>query len=112
MSVASVSVALVSVALVVNRLCCPRRTPLTLTSSPDPNPIPHLTTHLRCLDAYDVFYRAVPGLTFSMCQHAVPKKGTPLPDDIMKGFVEAIKYLDQEKNVSGSTRLTPRTRFG
>ena len=62
-------------------------------------------------DAYDVFYRAVPGLTFSMCQHAVPKKGTPLPDDIMKGFVEAIKYLDQEKNVSGSTRLTPRTRL-
>ena len=61
--------------------------------------------------AYDVFYRAVPGLTFSMCQHAVPKKGTPLPDDIMKGFVEAIKYLDQEKNVSGSTRLTPRTRL-
>ena len=46
-----------------------------------------------------------------MCQHAVPKKGTPLPDDIMKGFVEAIKYLDQEKNVSGSTRLTPRTRL-
>jgi len=59
---------------------------------------------------YDVFYRAVPGLSFEMCQHAVPKTGTPLPDDVMKGFVEAIKYLDQEKNVSGSTRLAPRTR--
>ena len=59
---------------------------------------------------YDVFYRAVPGLKFEMCQHAVPKTGTPLPDDVMKGFVEAIKYLDQEKNVSGSTRLAPRTR--
>jgi len=53
--------------------------------------------------AYDVFYRAVPGLKFEMCQHAVPKTGTPLPDDVMKGFVEAIKYLDQEKNVSGIT---------
>jgi len=52
---------------------------------------------------YDVFYRAVPGLKFEMCQHAVPKTGTPLPDDVMKGFVEAIKYLDQEKNVSGIT---------
>ena len=57
--------------------------------------------------AYDVFYHTVPGLTFRMCQHA---NTTPLPDDIMKGFVEAIKYLDQDKNVSGSTRLTPRTR--
>ena len=56
--------------------------------------------------AYDVFYRAVPGLTFGMCQHA---NTTPLPDDIMKGFVEAIKYLDQDKNVSGSTRLAPQT---
>jgi len=53
--------------------------------------------------AYDVFYRAVPGLTFAMCQNAVPKTGTPLPDDVMKGFVEAIKYLDQDKNVSGIT---------
>jgi len=53
--------------------------------------------------AYDVFYRAVPGLSFAMCQHAVPKTGTPLPDDVMKRFVEAIKYLDQDKNVSGIT---------
>ena len=29
----------------------------------------------------------------------------------MKGFVDAIKFLDQEKNVSGSTRLARRTRF-
>ena len=60
--------------------------------------------------SYDVFYRVVPGLTFAMCQNAVPKTGTPLPDDVMKGFVNAIKYLDQDKNVSGSTRLAPRTR--
>ena len=53
--------------------------------------------------AYDVFYRAVPGLTFEMCQHAVPVTGKPLPDEVMKRFVEAIKYLDQEKNVSGIT---------
>jgi len=52
---------------------------------------------------YDVFYRTVPGLTFGMCQHAVPGTGTPLPAAIMKGFVEAIQYLDQEKNVSGIT---------
>ena len=45
--------------------------------------------------AYDVFYRAVPGLTFGMCQHA---NTTLLTDDIMKGFVEAIKYLDQDEN--------------
>jgi hypothetical protein len=25
--------------------------------------------------------------------------------------VDAIKYLDQDKNVSGSTQLTPRTRL-
>ena len=29
----------------------------------------------------------------------------------MKGFVDAIKYLDQDKNVSGSMRLAPRTRL-
>ena len=61
--------------------------------------------------AYDVFYRAVPGLSFEMCQNAVPETGTPLPADIMKGFVDAIKYLDQDKNVSGSTQLTPRMRL-
>ena len=61
--------------------------------------------------AYDVFYRAVPGLTFAMCQNAVPKTGTPLPDDVMKGFVEAIKYLDQDKNVSGSAARASNARL-
>jgi hypothetical protein len=28
--------------------------------------------------AYNVFYRAVPGLSFEMCQNAVPETGTPL----------------------------------
>lgn len=55
--------------------------------------------------AYDVFYRVVPGLTFEMCQHAVPGTGTPLPADVMKSYVEAIKYLDEDKNVSGSTLM-------
>ena len=55
--------------------------------------------------------RAVPGLGFETCQDAVPKTGTPLKPDVMKGFVDAIKFLDQEKNVSGSTRLAPPTRL-
>ena len=62
--------------------------------------------------AYDVYYRAVPGLTFEMCQHAVPVTGKPLPKDVMKRFVDAIKYLDQEKNVSGSTRSRGSNALG
>ena len=62
--------------------------------------------------AYDVYYRAVPGLTFEMCQHAVPVTGKPLPPDVMERFVDAIKYLDQEKNVSGSTRSRGSNALG
>jgi len=38
--------------------------------------------------------------------------GKPLPDEVMKRFVEAIKYLDQEKNVSGSTRSRGSNALG
>ena len=43
---------------------------------------------------YPVFYRAVPGLTFEVCQSG---KMTP---EIKEHFREAIRYLDQDKNVS------------
>ena len=62
--------------------------------------------------AYDVYYRAVPGLSFEMCQHAVPVTGKPLPPEVMERFVEAIKYLDEEKNVSGSTRSRGSNALG
>ena len=35
----------------------------------------------------------------------MPGTGTPLPADVMKSYVEAIKYLDEDKNVSGSTLM-------
>ena len=47
--------------------------------------------------SYDVFYKVVPGLTFTMCQAG---KMTP---EVEKNFIEAVEYLDKEKNVSGIT---------
>ena len=47
-----------------------------------------------------------------MCQQAVPVTGTPLPKDVKERFVDAIKYLDQEKNVSGSTRSRGSNALG
>ena len=43
---------------------------------------------------YPVYYRAVPGLTFEVCQSG---KMTP---EIREHFKEAIRYLDQDKQVS------------
>mmetsp|Transcript_27955 Transcript_27955/g.50903 ORF Transcript_27955/g.50903 Transcript_27955/m.50903 type:complete len:636 (-) Transcript_27955:406-2313(-) len=47
--------------------------------------------------AYDVYYRVVPGLTFTMCQSG---KMTP---EVEKEFIEAINYLKNEKKVSAIT---------
>lgn len=47
--------------------------------------------------AYDVFYRAIPGLTFAMCQSG---KLTP---EVEKEFIEGIEWLDKVKGVSGIT---------
>jgi hypothetical protein len=44
---------------------------------------------------YDVFYRAVPGLTFDMCQGGIMTRR------VQKEFTKAIDYLVNEKNVSG-----------
>ena len=46
---------------------------------------------------YDVFYRVVPGLTFQMCQD------NAMTPEVIVGFVDAIRYLDKEKGVSGIT---------
>jgi hypothetical protein len=46
---------------------------------------------------YDVFYRAVPGLSFEMCQKGV------LTDKVKAEFIEAVVWLDKEKNVSAIT---------
>jgi len=46
---------------------------------------------------YDVFYKVVPGLTFGMCQ-----KGE-LTEEVKKEFIAAVKYLAEEKKVSGIT---------
>ena len=46
---------------------------------------------------YDVFYRVVPGLTFAMCQ-----SGEMTPE-VTAEFTEAVRWLDQEKGVSGIT---------
>lgn len=43
---------------------------------------------------YPVFYRAVPGLTFEVCQSGV------MTPEIKEHFKEAIRYLDQDKQVS------------
>jgi len=48
---------------------------------------------------YDVYYRAVPGLSFEMCQNWATQK-TP---EVESKLIEAIKYLDVEKGVSGIT---------
>jgi len=46
---------------------------------------------------YDVYYRAVPGLTFAMCQSG---KLTP---EVEQNFIEAVRFLDVEKGVTGIT---------
>lgn len=46
---------------------------------------------------YDVYYRVVPGLTFSMCQK---NEMTP---EVEAEFDKAIKYLVEEKGVHGIT---------
>jgi Asp/Glu/hydantoin racemase len=46
---------------------------------------------------YDVFYRAVPGLTFAMCQSG------KLTDKVQAEFIEAVQWLDKEKGVSAIT---------
>jgi hypothetical protein len=46
---------------------------------------------------YDVFYRAVPGLSFGMCQSG------HLTDKVKADFIEAIQWLDKEKGVSAIT---------
>jgi len=48
---------------------------------------------------YDVFYRAVPGLSFGICQNWETQK-TP---EVEANLIEAIKFLDVEKGVSGIT---------
>lgn len=47
--------------------------------------------------SYDVFYKVVPGLTFGMCQSG------KLTDEVGKEFDKAVKYLVNEKKVSGIT---------
>ena len=44
--------------------------------------------------AYPVYYRVVPGLTFEMCQTG------RLSPQVAASFAEAVRWLDQEKNVS------------
>lgn len=46
---------------------------------------------------YDVYYRVVPGLTFSMCQ-----KGE-MTNAVEEEFIAAVMYLTEVKNVSGIT---------
>jgi len=48
---------------------------------------------------YDVFYRAVPGLSFEVCQ----KWETMRTEAVENKLIEAIKWLDVEKGVSGIT---------
>ena len=47
--------------------------------------------------AYDVFFRVVPGYTFSVCQHHT------MNDDVKKEFNEAILWLPNVKKVKGIT---------
>jgi hypothetical protein len=56
-----------------------------------PGDIDHPESYL-----YDVIYRVVPGLTFSMCQSGV------MPKDVEKEFLDAIDYL-VKRGVSGIT---------
>ena len=46
---------------------------------------------------YDVFYRVVPGLTFEMCQN------NAMTPEVTAEFTEAVRWLDQDKGVSGIT---------
>lgn len=48
---------------------------------------------------YDVYYRVVPGLTFEVCQYW-PTMKTP---ELEAEFIEAIKWLDEVKGVTGIT---------
>ena len=46
---------------------------------------------------YDVYYRVVPGLTFEMCQN------NAMTPEVTAEFTEAVRWLDQDKGVSGIT---------
>ena len=46
---------------------------------------------------YDVYYRVVPGLTFEMCQN------NAMTPEVVAEFTEAVRWLDQDKGVSGIT---------
>jgi len=52
---------------------------------------------IDCPDSfgYEVVYKVVPGLTFAMCQSG---KLTP---EVEERFIEAIKWLDKDKDVTG-----------
>lgn len=54
---------------------------------------------IDCADSfgYDVFYKVVPGLTFEMCQSGV------LTEEVEERFKSSIKWLVEEKKVSGIT---------
>ena len=66
---------------------------------------------------YDVFYRVVPGLTFEVCKGITTEVVNGVTElkgvekQVLDDFIAAIKYLDEEKKVYGSTRLAPRTRL-
>jgi len=55
---------------------------------------------IDCPDSfdYDVFYCAVPGLTFEMCQSG------KLSEKVQAEFVEAIEFLDKTKKSLGHYR--------
>jgi len=54
---------------------------------------------IDCPDSYgyDVYYRVVPGMTFSMCMSGV------LTPAVKAEFIEAVKWLANVKKVSGIT---------
>jgi len=45
--------------------------------------------------SYDVYYRVVPGYTFTMCMD------NNMTEDVIEEFKQAVNYLVNEKNVSG-----------
>jgi len=57
-----------------------------------PGDIDHPDTY-----GYDVYFRVVPGLTFEMCQYGI------MTEVVEEKFVEAIKWLVEEKKVVGIT---------
>merc|ERR1712048_1196927 len=59
---------------------------------PAPGDIDHPNSY-----GYPVFYRAVPGLTFEMCQSG------KLTAKVEMEFIRAIKWLDEQKHVSAIT---------